>query len=372
MFRPRSASFTPLPTTRDDVRLRRIVDELPVGVVVADLVTGKIAVANPRAVEALGPAIEAGGPLSALLELAVERLDGTPGVLPIAEALRGETPPEIELRVRRADGGAREVRVAVSPILGRDGQPVGAIATCQDLAAELGVRAERERMERFRDTFLGVVGHDLRFPLGVISLTASTLERDEPDEQRRRALERIVRSAGRMERMIAQLLDLTRLRVGQGIPVRPGAVDLGALAEDAVEHVQGTTPGIEVALEVAGDPVLEGDADRLEQVLDNLVGNAVLHGAPRVPVRVTVDGTWRERVRLEVRNGGAMPPEVLAALFEPFRVRGGKALRAGLGLGLYISREIVTAHGGTIDVRTAPAEGTAFEVSLPRRIAGEG
>ena len=369
MLRHRAHSFTPLPTSRDDARLRRLVEELPVGVLVADLVTRTVAVANARAVETFGGDVAAGSPLSSLDAVRFESLDGAPAALALEAALAGEASPDAELRVVRADGVAREVRVSLSPILGRDRQPVGAIATCQDLAGELLVRAERERMERFRDTFLGVVGHDLRFPLGVISLTASTLERDEPDETRRRALERIVRSAGRMERMIAQLLDLTRLRVGQGLPVRPGPADLGALAAGVVDQAREAAPQAELRLEVAGDAVLEGDADRLEQVLDNLVGNAVQHGTPGTPVEVRVDGSDRDAVTLSVHNGGAVPPEVLRALFEPFTSRTGKPMRAGLGLGLYISREIVAAHGGAVDVRSTPGEGTAFVVTLPRRRA---
>jgi signal transduction histidine kinase len=259
-------------------------------------------------------------------------------------------------------------RLGASVLLGREGHPVGAVATCQDIGSELSARADRARMERFRETFLGVVGHDLRFPLGVIALTASTLVRDEPDEARRRALERIVRSTGRMERMIAQLLDLTRLRVGQGIEVTPAPADLGALAAAVVEQARAAAPGVELCLEVSGDCTLDGDADRLEQVLDNLVGNAVQHGAQTAPVQVRVNGTDPERLRLEVRNGGTVPADALGALFEPFRARGGsRSARAGLGLGLYISRQLVEAHGGALEVRSAAAEGTCFTVLLPRR-----
>jgi signal transduction histidine kinase len=360
-----------LPTAHDDARLRRIVDEMPVGVLVADLVAGTFVVANARAVETFGPTICAGSPISAFAALPIERLDGRPCLpeaLPLLRALAGEQAEDVEVRVRHAGGGARVARLGASPLVGRQGHPVGAVATCQDIAGELASRVERERMERFRETFLGVVGHDLRFPLGVIALTATTLVRDERDDARRRALERIVRSAGRMERMIAQLLDLTRLRVGQGIAVAPAPADLGALARSVVEGVREAAPGAELRLEVDGDGALEGDPDRLEQVLENLVGNAVQHGAPGVPVDVRLDGRDAGRVRLEVRNGGAMPPDLLGSLFEPFRTRGAtRSSRAGLGLGLYISRRLVEAHGGALEVRSSEHEGTAFTVTLPRR-----
>ena len=362
---------TPLPTTRDDARLRRIVDEMPVGVLVADLVAGAFVVSNARAVETFGPTVAAGSPISAFAALALEHLDGrrcAPESLPLIRALAGERAEDLEVRVRFPGGGDRVTRLGASALLGREGRPVGAVATCQEIGSELATRAERARMERFRETFLGVVGHDLRFPLGVITLTASTLVRDEPDGARRLALERIVRSTGRMERMIAQLLDLTRLRVGQGIELAAAPTDLGALATAVVEQARAAAPGVELRLAVSGDCTLQGDGDRLEQVLDNLVGNAVQYGAQAAPVEVRVDGTEPERLRLTVRNGGTVPAEVLGALFEPFRARGGRrAARAGLGLGLYISRQLAEAHGGTLEARSTADEGTCFTVLLPRR-----
>jgi signal transduction histidine kinase len=362
---------TPLPSARDDARLRRIVDEMPVGVLVADLVAGTFVVANARAVETFGPTVAAGSAISAFAALAIEHLDGRPcppASLPLLRALAGQPVKELEVRVL-SPGGERLARLGASALIGREGRPVGAVATCQDIGGELAARAERARMERFRETFLGVVGHDLRFPLSVIALTASTLLREEREDARRGALNRIARSAGRMERMIAQLLDLTRLRVGQGIEFTPAPADLGALAATVVEQAREAAPGVDLRLEVAGDCALAGDPDRLEQVLDNLVGNAVQHGAATAPVEVKVDGTGAARVRLTVRNGGSVPPHVLGSLFEPFRSRGGqRATRAGLGLGLYISRQLVEAHGGGLEVRSSPDEGTCFTVALPRRL----
>jgi PAS domain S-box-containing protein len=242
-------------------------------------------------------------------------------------------------------------------------------------------RAEEElrRTAQFRERFIGIVSHDLRTPLTAISAGAGLLLRTEGiPEKALRTVGRIAGSAERMARMITELLDFTRVRLGGGIPVQRAPADLYPVVRHAVEEAEMAFPGRGVRLEVRGDCRGEWDEGRLAQVVGNLLKNALTYSPEDTPVAVGLDdeGAW---VRLEVHNhnrGGPIPSEALPTLFDPFR-RGEashrEGAREGLGLGLYIAREIVSAHGGFIDVRSTAQEGTVFMLRLPRAGApGEG
>lgn len=226
-----------------------------------------------------------------------------------------------------------------------------------------------EELSRFLQTFLGILGHDLRTPLSAISISSqSLLRRSADDSDTRDTLKRIVGSTRRMSRMIDEALDLTRTRVGLEIPIDVKPVDLGALVRDVVDEVSRSRDGAVIDVTETGD--LDGvwDAGRLAQVVSNLVGNAVQyrHGDP---VRVAVDGTSPASVNLTVHNAGAIPPAALPTIFEPFRGSGDapEGMSRGLGLGLYIARALVNAHGGTIDVTSVADAGTTFTITLPRQ-----
>ncbi len=238
-------------------------------------------------------------------------------------------------------------------------------------------RAQQEREKlieqlsqtvRLNQLFAGVVGHDLRNPLAAIMNTAQLALRRDEGERMFRPLSRILSAGERMTRMIEQLLDFTRARVGGGIPLDPTETDLEALARHVLGEVEDASPERALAVEMSGD--LEGfwDADRLAQVISNLASNAVHHGAPASPVKVSLDGTQADVVTVRFANGGTVRPEVLPVMFEPFR---GTELRhdraKGLGLGLYITKQIVVAHGGRIDVTSSEEDGTTITVTLPRR-----
>jgi PAS domain S-box-containing protein len=228
--------------------------------------------------------------------------------------------------------------------------------------------AEAERALSFSDRFVGILGHDLRNPLAAIMSSADLLMRRETSERIARPIQRIRTSADRMNRMIGQILDFTRARLGGGIPIAPAPVDLQALAGQIMEEMEGAAPR-PILLETAGDLRGEWDGDRLAQVISNLLGNAVEHGDARQPVRLRLDGSRSDLVLVEVWNAGAIPEQRMGQLFDPFTGAGasGSAQRPkGLGLGLYIVQQIVLAHGGRIDVRSSAGEGTTFSVSLPR------
>lgn len=234
--------------------------------------------------------------------------------------------------------------------------------------ATLSARAEQRRRAEF-EQMMGIVSHDLRNPLHAIRLSASLGMRDVPVESRLgRTFERITASANRAVRMITDLLDFTSARRGRGIPIEPReGDDLHLQVSRAVEEVLVTRPERQVVLETAGDCVGCWDPDRISQVVQNLVGNALQHTVEGTPVSVWTgrEGDW---VILEVRNGGTpIPASELPFLFEPFR-RGVRARSGGgrsLGLGLYITRQIVEAHGGSVQVSSNETQGTKFTVRLP-------
>jgi signal transduction histidine kinase len=245
------------------------------------------------------------------------------------------------------------------------------VALARD-AADRARRAEEEvgRRRHAVDTILGIVGHDLRNPLGAIHMSAALLQkRGGLGGWQARTVERMRSSAGRMGRIIADLLSYTRTRLGNGIPINRSGADLRAVVGRVVDELRAGNPDHELLVDAPEGIDLTGpwDSDRLEQVASNLVSNAVDHGDPGTPVHVTLGGD-EGTVTLTVRNAGpGLPPEAMAHLFEPFSrppdERSRKA--SGLGLGLYICREIVRGHGGEITAAASDGEMTVT-VRLPR------
>jgi signal transduction histidine kinase len=252
-----------------------------------------------------------------------------------------------------------------------------------DAAARIGrVVLERQRAERarsreleelreavrYRELFASILAHDLRNPLNTLLMGSQVLMAG-ADAHSQQVLGRMQESGARMARMIEQLLDLTRSREGDGLALVCGAVGLGELARSIVSELAMAFPDAHLDLQVSGDTSGQWDRDRLAQVLSNLIGNAIQHGEPGSVVEVRVDGHEPARVLLQTRNLGTIPPETLPSLFDPFKpARSGVKRKRGLGLGLFITRVIVNAHGGAIRVR-CDAGATEFEVELPRAAA---
>lgn len=227
---------------------------------------------------------------------------------------------------------------------------------------------ERERREasELQGRLLGIVGHDLRTPLTAIQAGAALLSRRTLPPAEARTAARILSSSRRMGRMIRDLLDWTRVREGGGsFPLTRQSADLGEICRAVVDEARLDPARRPVELAREGDLGGEWDADRLQQALGNLVSNALRYAPADAPVRVRALGE-RDRVRVEVENDGPpIPPEVMRSMFEPFR-RGEDIASDGLGLGLFIVRSIVEAHGGRIDATSGAGRPTTFTVVLPR------
>ncbi len=243
-----------------------------------------------------------------------------------------------------------------------------AIDECMTTGADELERAELSALRRqaeFRERFMGILGHDLRSPLqAIVFVIAALLKRDDTTETQAQLLQRINGSASRMGRMIADLLDVTRVRLGGGLPVAPRPARLDDIARQVIDELRAANPGRTVELSAADAPGT-WDPDRIAQVISNLVGNALEHGPPDRPVRVGVREDGAGAILTVTNEGDPIAAEVRSSLFDPF-VRGGPAVRpGGLGLGLFIAHQIVAAHGGSLTFASEPGEPTTFTVWLP-------
>ena len=222
-----------------------------------------------------------------------------------------------------------------------------------------------------QERYLAILSHDLRTPLGaIITSTRFMLDAGDLEEPNRTLVARASSSARRMNQMVLDLVEFTRTRLDDAIPVVRAEVDARRLIHDVVMEIAASYPDSVVRVETGGNLSGAWDADRLTQALTNLVGNAVQHGESAKPVRVSVHGSAGQ-VTFSVHNEGApIPTEQQAVIFqEGQRVRGraGATDRRHQGLGLYIVERIVAAHGGSVSVRSSLAEGTTFTMRLPRR-----
>jgi PAS domain S-box-containing protein len=255
--------------------------------------------------------------------------------------------------IRTKDGAWIPVRYSASPILS-DGRCLGAVVEIKD-------DRDLVRAEQTRELFLAALGHDLRGPLQTIALGTMVLEgQQELPTRGREALRRINSASARMERLINQMLVFAQGLV-EGVPLARVPVDLVEVAGVVVRDSAARAP--DRAVELVGLPSLRGavDPDRLTQVFENLISNAIRHGDGPVTVDVGLDG---EVAIVKIHNCGTpITPAALPGLFDPFKRANGR--RGGVGLGLYIVDQIVKAHAGTIEVTSTVEAGTTFALRLP-------
>jgi len=230
------------------------------------------------------------------------------------------------------------------------------------------LHAELAQALAYRERVMGMLGHDLRNPVAaVISLSATLAQRVDVPERTKEGLRHIQAAAARMNQMIATILDFTRLRFHGALVLALDQFDLATLVRAIVDELRAAHPGRDIAIEARGDLRGRWDASRMGQVISNLVGNALTHGAREAPVRVYLTSD-DDQVFVAVSNRGAtIPADVIGKLFEPFwqGPQPASTKARGLGLGLLIVQQIVQAHHGDIAVRSED-ESTTFTVRLPR------
>ncbi len=293
----------------------------------------------------------------------------------MALVLRGVLPEvrDAEVVLERPDGSRITVLVNVHAIKNQRGEITRAFNSFHDISdrkraeehlAETLV-AERELAE-FREMFIGILGHDLRTPLASINMAAGMLlERGRLDAQDIKTVGRILSSDQRMANMIAQLLDLTRARLGGGLALERAPTDLHHTIRVVTEEFDAP-----IRVETSGDLTGMWDAGRLSEVLSNLVGNALQYAAARTTVTVRAHGEDAQIVVAVANQGDPIPADVLPFIFEPFRRarQGEKSATGNLGLGLYIAHQIVLSHGGSLDGQSVDGT-TTFVMRLPRGLS---
>jgi len=284
---------------------------------------------------------------------------------------------DVEVRLRAGDGSYRDVLLSANAFR-RDGRVLYYRCFSRDVTDHRRLDAERARLMgelqrtvHLNALFTAILGHDLRNPLNAVMTSIDLLLRRTADESMRRPLQRALGSGKRMATMIGQMLDLTRAREG-GLPLERQPMELKAVVDEVRAEIELARPGPAIEIRSEGDLRGRWDRARLGQALSNLVGNAVQHGQAGAPVTVVLDGTGELAVRVEIHNRGTIPPDLLPHIFEPFRGLEQRRERAqgGLGLGLYITEQVVRAHHGDISVVSSESAGTRFTLSLPR--GGEG
>ena len=221
----------------------------------------------------------------------------------------------------------------------------------------------------YRDRFLGMLGHDLRNPIDSIAACTTLLAKQGVNETQRDTLERVTRSTRRLGRMVNDILDFARGRLGSPMPLALARTNLASLVKDVIDEVKAAHAEVSIRFDTNGDLSGSWDPERLKQMASNLVLNAIQHGSGKI-VTVNASGE-QDAVLLDVHNDG--PPirqELMVTIFDPL-VQGDdpSRTRSGLGLGLYIVKEIVATHHGTITVNSTPDAGTTFSIRLPRSVS---
>ena len=236
-------------------------------------------------------------------------------------------------------------------------------------STETQLRDERETAN-LREQFIAVLGHDLRNPLSAVSATAEYLVRRSDDSSLVGAGNRLKRTVLRMSHLIDDVMDFARGRLGGGISVTIQSVhDLDGLLQPVIDELRTAHPSRVLTAELALTSPVRCDAVRIQQLLSNLLGNALTHGAKDAPVTVRT-AEDASHFTVTVSNGGdPIPAPLLPKVFEPYWRPPSSTPGGGLGLGLYICKQIVEAHGGTLEVCSTVADGTSFTARIPRLAA---
>jgi PAS domain S-box-containing protein len=345
---------------REHRLLLSVVGQMPPGVIVTDA-RGTIVAANRALVGLLGKD-PTGTDVRELTLRGAGAAQATRSISLLRALASGEVVRAESITVSTEDGRELTLQASVAPVVDDDGDRIAAVMVLQDIT-------QRIRDEQERDLYLGTISHDLRNPLAVIKLTADALLRrgDLKGAAVARNLGRIAYTAERLERLISQLMDFARSRHGGGFVLERSHTELPAICRQVIDAFEVTHAPRTITLEAEGPCVGEWDRDRLTQLVQNLISNALEHGKKRGLICIRLYGGPASTL-LEVRSenaAGAIPPAMLAKIFDPFS-KGRNA--KGFGLGLYICREIARAHGTDIEVHSSAAE-TVFAVRLPAQPA---
>jgi PAS domain S-box-containing protein len=349
--------------------LRTLVDQMPEGVVILDG-AGHVVMTNRALASFVGERVGAAEPGdTAVLDLLFPTGDPLPPEeLPAARALeRGESSVGLELALRDARGKLVPVLASAAPICADDGAITGATILVQDIT-------RLKELERLREEWASVVAHDLRQPVSAISLSVESLgglSAPALPDRALRAIARIRSAATRLSRMVDDLFDASRIEAHR-LSVAPQAVELCALVATLVDGLRDATGDHEIVIDVPQGQLVWVDPDRMQQVLTNLIMNAAKYGEAGSPICIEARAR-ADIVEVSVTNRGpGIPAEEIPTLFSRFgRTRGAQvAGTPGTGLGLYIAKGLVEAHGGRIWVDSTPGQSTTFHITVAAATEG--
>jgi signal transduction histidine kinase len=342
--------------------MRAVLEQSPVGLLLCHGCVDRRIESNASLQQMTGCRVESIEQLRAMLRTQ----DGQPiseNVCACARALRGQPTPSTHLMLQDARGRSTPVVAAAAPIFGVDGSVQGAVVTIQDVSAT-------KELERLRAEWSSVVAHDLRQPLAAIALSAEAVARSTPDATTKESIERIRSAAHRLARMVGDLMDFSRLEAHR-LELLRERVDIAALVRASVARAALTAPQRTVDVRVQLDlPEVEADPDRIAQVVDNLLSNALKHARCGTPILVEAARIDGDQIAVAVTNEGrALSADELSRLFQRFHRTPSAKLEgiAGTGLGLYIARSLVEAHGGSATVDCTPEGRVTFRFTLPIR-----
>jgi sigma-B regulation protein RsbU (phosphoserine phosphatase) len=283
----------------------------------------------------------------------------------------GTTIPMVVNAIRREHEGRVVHEIATYVARDRDKYEKELVASrrrLEELVAETQrLHAEAQDRALFAEQMVGIVSHDLRNPLAGITMGAALLARGGLSESQQRTLHRITRATERAGRLIGDLLDFTRARLGSGLPLSVAPIDVHHVIGEAIDELALAYAGRELKHHRAGPGECVADPSRLVQLVGNLVSNAMTYGAPGRPVEVRTAAD-ESSVELSVHNEGVpIAPDRQETIFQPL-VRGTDAPSSArsVGLGLFIVRQIAEAHRGRADVLSTAEAGTTFRVTFPR------
>lgn len=350
------------------LRLQAVLENIPLGLIIADASTGRIESVNSALSRLLGRTVDRKAPVFRYPELlGVARPDGKPyraeDIPWVQTARTGEPIAAEEMLIHRPDNRHATVLCSSSPIRDDAGRTVEVVAVLQDIT-------ERKEFERRKDEFLSIVSHELRTPMASIKGYSQMLERwvrKEPSMANKQAIisaaEAIDRQVERLGRLVADLLDFSKIQLGL-IEISRARFSLGELAKEVVEHMQAAVPDRVLAPSVRGDTTVDADPSRIEQVLINLISNAVKATPEGGRVEVTVRREDKSVVAAVRDHGTGIPREAQKRIFERL-FRGAERYEAGMGLGLFISKAIIDQHAGRIWFESEVGKGSTFSFELP-------
>lgn len=343
--------------------LQAVVEHAPYGLAYFPADRGGEPFGNPAAIRMLGRITRADDP-----DRTYELKDTTGRQMradefPIARALREGVVINVECVIERRDGATFHGQISAAPVHSSSGVILGIVVVYHDISA-------RKELERVREEFAAIVAHDLRTPLQSVLMQIEVLLSQANGEASTvpvTTLQNMKKNGYRLERLTRDLLDASRIDAHR-VALDRRQVDLPELVAALVSQIQGALGTHGISVEIAGQPPppLSADPLRIEQILTNLLENAGKYSSDGAPIRIVV-GTNNDGATLSVedRGPGIAPEESLHLFDRYYQTRKARDGKRGLGLGLYITRGLVEAHGGRIEVESTPGVGSTFRIWFP-------